>query len=67
MIVYMVVEQLEDGRTNIRIGGGSSTPATVRVYESEAKARAFIKNGRNDYNRKRYIHVIDLNKQEIRV
>lgn len=60
MIVYMVVQQRKDGTTEIRVGGGSSSPSIPRVYESLPRALAYISNKES-----MYIHKIDLDKQEI--
>lgn len=60
MIVYMVVQQKKDGSTEVRIGGGSSSPAIPRVYTSKLRALSYIR-GRDDM----YVHEIDLDKQRI--
>ena len=59
MILYMVLQQRKDGTLEYRIGGGSSTPATPRVYDSLARARAYIKNSPS-----MYITKIDTDKTE---
>lgn len=57
MILYMILRQKEDGTTEYRTGGGSSTPARTKIYESLARARAYIRN-RPDH----YITIIDTDK-----
>lgn len=60
MIIYMVVRQTEDGGTDIRTGGGSSTPKAVHAYPKLETARQYIRN----LDKKHYIKVIDLDKVE---
>jgi len=43
--VYMVVGILDDGGVQIRLGGGSSTPASARVYPTRAQAERYWKDG----------------------
>lgn len=59
MILYMVLQQKLDGSLKYRIGGGSSTPAMPRVYDSLARARVYIRGSRD-----MYITKIDTDKTE---
>ena len=60
MKLYMVLQQRQDGTLEYRVGGGSSTPAIPRVYDSLARARQYIRNRGADY----YITIIDTDKTE---
>lgn len=59
-LIYMVVRQNKEGTTDIRTGGGSSTPAAVHAYDSLPKAQSYIRNR----DEKHYIKIIDLDAQE---
>lgn len=61
MILYMVLEQNKDGSTGYRVGGGSSTPKSPKVYESIGRARAYCRTQWNKY----YVVEIDTDKLEI--
>lgn len=57
MILYLVVKKGEKDHHAYKIGGGSSTPATARVYHNFKLA--------DKYNRDIYdVLVIDTEKQE---
>lgn len=58
-IIYMVVRQKDDGTTDMRTGGGSSTPKAVHAYPKLETARRYIEG-----MPKHYIKVIDLDALE---
>lgn len=60
MKLYMVLRQNDEGGVDYRIGGGSSTPAIPRVYDSLERARQYIRNR----DSKHYITIIDTDKTE---
>lgn len=43
--VYMVVGILDEGGVQIKLGGGSSTPASARVYATRKQAERYWKDG----------------------
>lgn len=59
MILYMVLQQRKDGTLDYRIGGGSSTPSSPKVYDSIGRARAYARGYPS-----RYITIIDTDKTE---
>lgn len=44
MKLYMVLHRSKDGTIDYRVGGGSSTPAIPRVYDSLPRAEQYIRN-----------------------
>lgn len=54
MILYMILQRKPDGAYEYRVGGGSSTPASPKVYDSLKRARAYVKNRSNLHIKKVY-------------
>lgn len=44
MIWYMVLKREKDGTLEYRVGGNSWNPSRPIVYDSLARARAYVKN-----------------------
>ncbi len=47
MILYMILQRNKDGTYEYKIGGGSSTPARPKIYDSLPRAKAYTKNRPN--------------------
>lgn len=51
--VYVVIGVRDDGKVIVRLGGGSSSPATPRVYPTLEQAERYWKDG-GRYRSKKY-------------
>lgn len=50
--VWLVVGIKDDGSVVTRLGGGSSSPATPRVYPTREQAERYWKDGQRAHSRK---------------